>query len=264
MTVANLREPAPSHRLLRFTLPVAILIAWEAASHAGLVDRRFLPPLEKIAARAWEETSTGTLPSDVVASFLRDLAGFVLGGALGLAAGLALGLSRTANRIAGPSFIVFRQIALFAWIPLISMWFGTGEEGKIAFIALAAFSPVLVNSWEGVRSVSSLYVEVGSVLTFGRWQSLRRILLPAAAPSIFTGLHLALIYAWLATVGAEFFLNIAPGIGGLMNQGRETFQMDLVLLCVLCLGFTGILFNILAGLAELRLPAWRSQGSDRR
>lgn len=256
MTLA-ISAPSRQGRWRALALPAALLLAWEAVSHAGVVAPQFLPSLEAVAARAWAEMAGGQLLWDVAMSLARDAAGFAIAAALAIPAGLALGLSQAVERVVGPTFSAYRQIALFAWVPLISMWFGAGEQGKIAFIAFAAFNPIVVNTWEGARGIPKPYREVARVLTFSRWQFIRFVALPAAFPSIVTGMHLGLIYAWLATIGAEFFLSIAPGIGGRMNEGRELFAMDLVLVCVLLLGTIGILLNRLAGFAEAKLLAHR-------
>jgi sulfonate transport system permease protein len=97
------------------------------------------------------------------------------------------------------------------------------------------------------------YRELGAVFTLGRLDFIRLIGLPGTLPQIFTGLHAGLIYAWQATVAAELFMTIAPGIGGQMMEGRQLFQMDLVLVCVLLLGLIGIAFNKFAGLFETLL-----------
>jgi sulfonate transport system permease protein len=168
-----------------------------------------------------------------------------------------LGLSRTLDRYVGPTFNAVKQIAVFAWIPLISVWFGVGEAAKVAFIALAAFTPVVVNTWAGARSVPRDLGEVADVLTLSRWQRLTRLEIPSALPSIFVGLQLSLIYSWLATVGAEYFMTIGPGIGGLMTEGREQFHMEVVILGVLLLGGIGFGLNRLAGLLETGVLRWK-------
>jgi sulfonate transport system permease protein len=260
VTAIALAPPsAGSPRWRSLALPATLLLCWEVAAHAGLVDARFLPPLEAIAARGWTELGEGQLPLDVAMSLMRDIAGFAIATLVGVPVGLALGLSRTVERVFGPTFSAYRQIALFAWVPLISLWFGTGETAKIAFVAFAALNPIVFNSAEGARGIPVHCCEVARVLTFGRIQFLRYVAFPAAFPSIVTGLHLGLIYAWLATVGAEFFLNLGPGLGGRLNEGRELFQMDLLLLCVLLLGMIGVLLNKLAGLAESTLLPWQKQ-----
>lgn len=240
-----------------FVLPLGLLALWEAASHFGWVDIRFLPPLEEVAARAIAEFDQGGLAIDVLASLGRDLAGFVIGSLLGIGAGLVLGFSRLAQKIFGPSLLVHRQIALFAWVPLLSVWFGSGEMGKIAFIAFATFQPNVINTWQGVRDIPGKYVELAAVLTFSRADFIRFVALPGAWPSIFTGLHAGLIYAWQATVAAELFMVIAPGIGGRLMEGRQLFQMDLVLVSILLLGLIGIAFNKLAVLVEARIRKGR-------
>jgi sulfonate transport system permease protein len=146
---------------------------------------------------------------------------------------------------------------VLAWIPIISIWFGFAETAKIVFIAVAAFVPVALNTQEGVESASAQLVEVARALRFNRRQLFGRVFLPSAAPSILTGVHLALIYSWLATVAAEYFMAVGPGIGGLIIAGRERFQMDLVMLGVVILGLVGFALNHVASLFEARLLRWR-------
>lgn len=240
-----------------FVLPLTLLALWEAASRFGWADIKFLPPLEDVADRAIAEFGSGGLAIDVMASLGRDLAGCAIGSVLGVGVGLVLGFSRLAQKVLGPSLLVHRQIALFAWVPLLSVWFGSGEVGKIAFIAFATFQPNVINTWQGVRDIPGKYVELAAVLTFSRGDFIRFVALPGAWPSIFTGLHAGLIYAWQATVAAELFMVIAPGIGGRLMEGRQLFQMDLVLVSILLLGLIGVAFNKLAGLAEARIRKGR-------
>src|SRR4051794_36515909 len=174
-----------TRRALRgVALPLLLLALWEGASKGGLVDSRILPPLEVVGATFAREVASGDLLTNLGASLARDLAGFATGATAGLAVGALLGLSRLADRLLGPSFDGLKQIATFAWIPLISMWFGIGETSKVVFVAVAAFAPVVVNTCEGVRGASEQLVEVGTALRFTRLQLLTRIFLPSALPSI--------------------------------------------------------------------------------
>src|SRR5260221_5566928 len=191
-------------------LPLVLLLAWEASAHLGLVNPHFLPPIEIVLQRGWVEASQGQLLASLGASLSRDLAGFVIGSAIGIASGLLLGFSALARKLFGPTLRVHRQIALFAWVPLIAVWFGAGEPGKIAFIASAAFQPSLVNTWNGVAQIPHRYRELAAVLTFSRLDFLRFVALPAALPAIFTGLQAGLIFALQAAHRARTFLSIAP------------------------------------------------------
>jgi len=238
-------------------LPLLLLAVWEIVSKAGWADPRILPPLEQVARTAWHQATEEGLAYHLAASLFRDMAGFLIGATLGIAAGTALGLSRTADRLFTPSFNGLRQIAILAWIPLISIWFGVGEAAKIAFITAAAFVPVVLNTQEGIRSASTQLIEVARALTFTRCQMIARLYLPSALPSIATGVHLSLIYAWVASVGAEYFMTVGPGIGGLIIAGRERFQMDLVILGILILGLVGFLINFGASAVETLLSPGR-------
>lgn len=243
-----------------WVVPLALLAVWSVVAHFKLANSLLLAPPERVLGRALEELRTGSLLPQLGASLRRDLTGFAAGSALGIAVGTLMGVSRLFDRLLAPSFNAAKQVAIFAWVPLISVWFGTGETAKIVFITLSAFYPVVLNTHEGVASVAREYVEVARVYRFSRWQVVRRVVLPAAAPSIFAGLHLALIYAWLGTLGAEYLLAAAPGIGNLMIEGRESFQMDKVLLGVLIAGAVGAALNGLASSIEKRALRWRLHG----
>ncbi len=131
-----------------------------------------------------------------------------------------------------------------------------GDTAKVVFILFSALVPVVLNTFEGVRGAPAPLREVAAALRFTPWQSLTRLVLPAALPSIATGVHLALIYAWVASVGAEYFMTVGPGIGGLIIAGRERFDMSLVLLGMMVLGVVGFLINSAASLLERRLLRW--------
>jgi sulfonate transport system permease protein len=116
---------------------------------------------------------------------------------------------------------------------------------------------VVLNTFEGIRSVQREFIEVARVFAFSGRQLLTRVVLPAALPSIFTGVYLALIYAWLATLGAEYLLSSGIGIGNLLTDGREHLWMDQVILGVIVVGAVGFSLNLIAGLVEARLLRWR-------
>ncbi|MDH7785385.1 ABC transporter permease [Ochrobactrum sp. GPK 3] len=182
--------------------------------------------------------------------------GFAIGAVLGIAFAAALASSRLADRLVMPTFNGLKQISLLAWIPLISVWFGFGEQAKIVFVALAAFIPIVLNTYDGMRAAPADLLEVGHALKFNRRQRIQRIYLPSAMPSIATGVHLGLIYSWLATVGAEYFLAVGPGIGG-----RERFDMAMVMVGVIILGLVGFSLNRLAYTLEAYLLRWQPKRS---
>lgn len=246
-------------RLRGLVLPLALLAGWELATRFHWVNTRILVRPSLVLTRAVVELTESDLLGHLLASVLRDTAGLLLGSTFGIVVGAWMGLSRAVDRLLGKTFHAAKQVAIFAWIPLMSVWLGTGELAKVAFIALAAFYPVVLNTHEGIRSVPREYLEVARVFEFGTWKTIRRVVLPSAAPSMFAGLHLALVYGWLATIGAEYLLEPASGIGNLMIDGREQFAMDKVLLGVVIVGLVGYVLNQLGSVAESRALRWRMQ-----
>lgn len=240
-----------------WVLPLAILALWYTVTTWGIANTHILAPPQAVWLEGYQQLASGAFLLDLAASLSRDLAGLLLGGTVGFLLGLLMGVSRWTERLVAPSFNALKQIAIFAWIPLISAWFGMGESGKVVFIALASFYPMVINVFEGVRGVNRDYMEVARVYQFSHWQRLTRVILPAATPQILTGIHLALIYAWLATIGAEYFLKSGYGVGNAMIDGREHFNMGSVLFGVLVVGFIGASINWIASRLEQRLLRWR-------
>jgi sulfonate transport system permease protein len=256
--VSALAATVTNPRLRRgLVLPFVALVAWQLVTHYRLANVHLLASPSAVLKSFALQIREGELLPQLLESLRRDLCGFLLGSFAGLLLGGAMGIWRVADRLFGPSFDAAKQVAVFAWIPLISVWFGTGESAKIVFIALAAFYPVVADAYLGIRSASREHLEVARAFRFSRLQTLRKVIVPAALPSIFSGLHLALIYSWLGTLGAEYLLAPAPGIGNLMIDGRESLAMDKVLLGVLLAGLVGFSLNTIAARAEAYFLRWR-------
>lgn len=239
-------------------VPLGLLLAWTVVAHSGLVNSHLLVPVETVALVPFTDIHGRNLWPGLAASLARMLGGFAIGAAAGLLLGLAMGLSRRVDRLFGPTVHTIRQIALYAWIPLLTAWFGNGEPAKLVFIALSAFFPIVLNTQEGLAGVPAQYREVARVLTLSRGQLVRRVLLPGALPSIVTGVQLALIYAWLATVGAEYAMGLGHGVGTLLSEGREHFRMDIVIVGVLALAFIGFAINAAFGRVFAYALRWRA------
>jgi sulfonate transport system permease protein len=240
--------------------PLSLLAIWSLVSWSGRFDPLLIVPPWTIPVAAWHFVVKGHFFAGLLASLYRGLTGFVLGGAAGVTIGVVMGVSRWTERFIGPSFHVFKQISLFAWLPLISSWLGTGDGAKIVLIAMSAFYPAVLGAFEGVRHVSANWLEVARAYEFSYSQVASRLILPAAAPQIATGLHLALIYAWLATVGGEFLLaRNGVGIGDAVMSGRATVDIALVIFGMLVIGLIGAGGNRLAAQLERRVIHWRGQ-----
>lgn len=236
-------------------LILALLATWEIT--VRLSGDRSLVPFSRVFTAAAEAYREGDLVANYLASLARVAVGFACGAGVGLALGALLGVFRSVDLVLGPLLTALRQIPIFGLVPLLGLWFGIGEQAKIVLIALAAFYPVLLNTHEGFRGVPRNYREVATILMFSRWQLLRRVLLPCALPSILTGLKHGLSFAWIAVVAAELFMAAAPGLGNILQAGREQFRIDTILLGIVLIGGTGALMNFGVTLLERRALRWR-------
>jgi len=244
-------------RLQPWLLPLALLVVWQVATDQAWVDANILVSPWTVLRTAAGGLGDGTLLGGMALSLSRTLGGLLLGGGLGFALGLLLGLSSFSERLLGPSLAAIRQIAIFAWVPLLTAWFGLGEAAKYVFVALAAFFPLFIATQRSVANLSPHLDEAARVLRLNLRQRLRRLILPGAAPGIFAGLRLSLIYAWLGTIGAEYFMPSNGGIGSQMIGAQQLLRMDLIMAGMLLVGLTGALLNLLGQLIETRATRWR-------
>ena len=225
-------------------LPLLLAAAWVLAVHLGWLDSRLWSSPEQVVTSGWTVLRDGTLAAALAASLKRDLTGFAVGAGLALPLGLLLARVRLADKLLSPTLNATRQVALFAWVPFLSLWLGNGEQGRIAFIALASFFPVLLNTHLGAARVEKRYLEVARMLSLKPYRVLLKIILPSALPAIMTGLRLGLIYAWLGTIGAEYLFTTTTGIGSMMMDARDLFRMDLVILGMMVIGGVGFALQL--------------------
>jgi len=243
-----------------WALPLALLALWWVLTAAGWVNTKLIVPPGNVLHVAATTLSDAAFWQGALSSVTRDVSGFAIGALGGVALGSLLGASRCANRLIGPSFHTLRQISLFAWLPLLSTWLGYGELAKLVFISLSTLYPVALGAFEGVRGVTRAHLEVAKVYCFTPVQLLFRLILPAAAPQIATGLTLGLVYAWVATIGSEFLLaNWGNGLGNIIIKGRSAFNVELIIVGMLAIGLVGTLLNRIAARLEAHALRWQGR-----
>ena len=155
-----------------------------------------------------------------------------------------------------PLFTAVAQVPTIGWIPLLMLFLGIGETLKVVVIAKAAFFPMVINTAAGIRGIPAGYREVAETLCLTPLQALRRLVVPAALPSIFTGVRYSLTKAWTALVAVELLAS-AEGLGYLLVWSRQMFWLDTMLAAMLVIGIVGYLMEAGLAAAEARLEGWR-------
>jgi sulfonate transport system permease protein len=239
-----------------FIVPCIILAIWAENSHYGWISPRILPPPSAIVNTFEAMIANGDIGSNLGISLLRVLEGFLLGATLGLALGIAMGLSDAVEVWIGPLFRFVTQIPTLVWIPLLMQLLGIDEALKLVVMAKACSIPITMTTSEGIRNIPQKYLEVGQVLVLPRHLLLRKIILPGALPSIFTGLRQGIAHVWISLVIVEMMAS-TNGIGYLMSWARTLFQLDEVIVCIVLIGVIGFTLDFSLRRVEMRLLRWR-------
>ena len=249
------RRPWLCH-LRGLVLPLAVLVLLEALVRLDWIPAHQLPAPSQVGQTLWWLAAGGELWGHIGVSLARVAAGFAIGAALAVLIGAWVGLSRRAESYLEPTFQALRAIPSLAWVPLLLLWLGIDETPKVVLIALGAFFPVYLALLAGIRNVDRKLVEVGRLHRLSGVALTRRILLPAALPSLFTGLRGALSLSWMFLVAAEL-IAATQGLGYLLSDGRETSRPDLVIAAILLLAVLGKLSDGLLKRLETRALHWR-------
>src|SRR5579859_5930262 len=238
----NARLRALAWHLAPWVLPVVLLALWATGCQRGWIAPQILPPPERVFDTFVELTRNGDLASNTLISLQRVLLGFVAGTVVGFVLGAALGLSRAFEAYVLPSFNALVQIPVLGWLPFLLLLVGVGEPLKYILIAHAALVPVTLSTLQGFRQTPASLDEVARVFEYKHWQRIVYLVLPAAMPTLATGVRLAFTKAWLALVVVELVAS-SEGLGYLIVYGRQLFQLDLVMASVVVVGAIGYAMN---------------------
>ena len=197
------------------------------------------------------------LPTHILQSAKLVLLGFGAAVCVGVPLGLAMGWSRSVEAFVNPTFLLIRPIPPLAWIPLAIVWLGLGDAAKILVMWFAAFVPVVINSYAGVRSIERHMIEAARMLGIGRWMLVREVLVPGAAPMIFTGLRLSLQACWTTLVAGEL-IGATAGLGRVLSQGALDIFPAMILVGMVGVAVAGGVMTWALGWIERRAIAWRS------
>jgi sulfonate transport system permease protein len=243
------------YRTVSWLTPIAVLVLWELASRLGLLSQQVLPAPTSVLQKAGELIADGELPDNLLASLQRAATGFVVGAAVGLGLGLVVGLSRVAEAFLDRSIQMVRAVPFLAILPLVIVWFGIGEGGKVFLIALGTAVPLYLNTVLGIRQIDAKLLEMTDVVGLNRAEQIRWVVLPGALPSILGGLRLSLTAAWLALVIAET-IGADAGLGFMATNAREFLQADVIVLVVIIYAVIGIICDLITRVLERRLLRW--------
>jgi ABC-type nitrate/sulfonate/bicarbonate transport system permease component len=206
-----------------------------------------------------------TLHGALAASTLRVLFGLVLGGALGVLAGCWMGWNRVADEYLHPVYVLVRSVPPLALITYAMLWLGHGEAHLLVPIVYAVCATMVIPAYHGVRDVAEIHVRAAQALGAGGWLLLSKVVLPAVAPALLTGVRYALLIAWMTTVGVEMLMSDS-GLGHLIVGGglwsaRLQVGVDpaVVMVGIVALASAGAAMDAALRALGHRVTAWRGR-----
>lgn len=236
--------------------PALVGTAWQVAPRTGVVDPVFLPPLSDVLARWWQLALAGDLWAHTQASLVRAGTGFVLALAAALPLGLLIGWFRPIAELLNPVLNVFWNTAVLALLPVFVLFFGIGEESKIAIVGYACLWPILLNTINAVRTVDPLLVKSARSLGLGPLRLFQKVILPGTVPTVFTGIRLSAAASILVLVAAEM-VGAREGLGFLIINSQANFAIPDMYSAILTVSAIGLIINQLLLALERRFSRWR-------
>jgi NitT/TauT family transport system permease protein len=243
---------------------VALIALWIMAVRFLRVPPYILPAPEAVLNALWSGIAIS--PASPKGYYLplwstlsNAAAGFAIGSGLGLVLGSLMAESRLVEKLLMPYAFALQSLPKVAIAPLVVIWFGFGDGSKVAIAALLAFFPVLINSFTGLRATEPERIDLMRSLSATRFETYRIVKLPNAAPFIFAGLDMAVVYALLGAIVAEF-LGAQQGMGVVITQAQAVSDVAGVFAALVILGVLGIALHSSVRRLEHRVVHWAHRG----
>ncbi len=266
--VAWLAAGRGMQRTLRAVLlPVAVIAIWQiAGGRDGSLFGGVLPTPDRVW-QAWTVWAfgpsglglnpySGTWFSNLIFSAERVGKGFLFAILVGVPIGIAIGWNRLVASIVDPTVQFLRPVPITAWLPFSIAVFGIQDIGAIFLISLGAFFPIVLNTAQGARDVERNLVRAALMMGASRWTVLRRVVLPASLPSIFTGLRIGLGIGWTAVIVAEM-VAVKSGLGYVLWDAYYVGRMDVVISDMVSIGLLGLGSDFIIMQIQRWVLTWR-------
>jgi ABC-type nitrate/sulfonate/bicarbonate transport system permease component len=241
---------------IKVLLPIFLIVAWWGITHFSNISPIILPSPEETVKEFAEMVLDGTLFTNMILSLKRSLSGFLLGAVLGVFSGIVMGWSRIWENVFDLAINFLRAIPKTALAPLFLVWFGLGEPPKILLIAFSSYFFTVVPTIEGVKNMDMAFVKSARSMGASQWQILMTVVIPAALPSIFAGIRLAVTTALIVLVMVEI-IGGNDGLGYMLQESREMLNTATMFSTLFVLGMMGYLLDALMQQLGRWIMPWR-------
>lgn len=247
-------------RLSAIACVAAALLLWELFSRVELISPLFFPAPSRSLVRLAELVHRGGLASAIAVSLYRLLLSVAIGGAAGALLAYAMGSLRGLGAALDPIIAGLHPLPKLALFPLFLVVLGIGNSSRVALVTVAAFFPMVVSVFAGVRLIEGRYLEVAASYGASYWLRLRRVVLPGSVPSVFTGLRIALSTGMGVLVAVEM-LSADDGLGAQIWLSWQTMRIEELYATLFTIALLGLLLNGGLNLLSRKLAPWSEDHS---
>ncbi|MCD8488051.1 MAG: nitrate ABC transporter permease [Desertifilum sp.] len=236
---------------------ISFLVVWEIGAQTGLFSR-LMPSASRTLIDFWGWISDPFYdygPNDkgigwhLLVSLRRVLIGFTIGSLIAIPLGVVVGLSEVLSKAIDPYIQLLKPVSPLAWLPLGLGLLQDSEKTALFVIAITSIWPTLINTKFGVSNVSSEYLDVAKTLGASRWRTIRKVILPAAAPSIVSGLRISIGISWLVIVAAEILVG-GTGLGYFVWNEWNNLSITSIITAIIVIGLVGIVLDRIFGILQ--------------
>jgi NitT/TauT family transport system permease protein len=238
------------------------IIVWELIVRVFEVPTFIFPAPSKVAMALWRGFASGLYQKHLSHTLLETVLGFLLGSALGFFLGTAVALNRHVEYFFYPYIVMFQSLPKVALAPLIVVWFGLGLKSQVINAGLVAFFPLLVNTMVGLKSADEDRLNLMRSLAATESQIFWMLRLPNALPFVMAGLDVAMIFALIGAIVAEF-VGARAGLGMLIQSMNFNMDVSGQFSVLLILSVVGLLLNRCILLIRRRILFWDPSEKER-
>jgi NitT/TauT family transport system permease protein len=258
----GLREQAPAVLMTACSL-LGILLIWHLATTYKLdfyIRFTNIPTPMEVLSKVVEVNSTPKFMKNVGMSLRRIFIGFAVATVLGVALGLLIGRYQLTRKLLFPAMEIFRPIPAIAWVPISIMLWPDNEVSIVFITFIGAFFPILLNTISGVQAVDDVLLRASQCLGAKERQIMWYVVLPGAAPQIFTGLAVGMGVAWVSLIAAEM-ISGQFGIGYFTWEAYSLISYPEIVLGMITIGILGLMCSGLIRFVGNSMMPWLSFGA---
>ena len=245
------KRPIPRSSTIALGVAVWVIFfaLWEAAAAFSWVNVLFMPPPHKVLTGLYSLIVQDAFLYDIGVSIYRIVVSFALACLVAVPLGILMGSFKRVEAFVNPLVSAWRYLPAPSFIPLLLMWFGTGDGQKIALLFIGVIWFLITIIMDHVKSVRSELIETSMTLGGNRWQILWTVVIPASMPNIVVAMRQMLAVSWTYLVIAEI-VAATTGIGAVMMRAKRFLHVDKIMASIIVIGLLGLLFDFLFRMAH--------------